>query len=575
MLSTEKYSFIVLEIMSTLDANHVLLVKSEELIQDLSRRKEEVQDQFLASGIQRSLSILEMEFEILRSFLKQIFNEECAMNFENEITRADSNPLPLDCIGSHHSVSKIQARIPNQTWQEVERMVFDFQKFVREKIFQIIEQGFPERNVPLKLLKYSCKNIEINGVFFREQTLESVNFPGKYKHYSDIREVIDDRLWLLKIPGLNKSFFEILTGDEDVLNMYIWTRNRAIWMPYHSSYQIFHLPLKANSLTSSKPRNTREVRQIKNSLKPDKNVYPFLFSWIIEILQNEGEHLQNDEAIFGEVSRLAEYRDKFINEMKSTEMNEDLQQFLASLEQADLKVLVRNRNNWQFQLSALKEQCKISKQTITEYYQDYKSNPSFKKILKVHDEKEIYFWISLMAIILKELPLESSLIVDENCSFVCCMLRRPDLGSKLKINLLSFEMRKHYYRSIKEVQNTLLRKCEERKAMKDFIKTILTIIGENPNKLEAENGYHPTKGRKRHASCNLQEQEQEFRPIDKIRVSEPRSLREVPIIQMSSQPKRIPLLRLKEMFRQKLVVFLHNLEIQRQLLLFVISQSTS
>lgn len=88
---------------------------------------------------------------------------------------------------------------------------------------------------------------------------------------------------------------------------------------------------------------------------------------------------------------------------------------------------------------------------------------------------------------------------------------------KLKVNILNSEMRKHYWKTTKEVQKTLLEKFKEKEEMtKSLLSQTLQVIEDNSDNLHA--GDKMKQDRKLNELKNLELQEQKLRPVHKVRV---------------------------------------------------------
>lgn len=327
-----------------------------------------------------------------------------------------ANELSIDdCINSRGRVDNKQLRYAKKTRLEAELMVFNVEKFVEEKIGKIIQSIqvlLSSQEVCKISLEERLQVVEAQENIFIEKVFQHSKISYfRSKSLYDIKDVFDFCLFTLRVPETNKLFIDVLDKDKDKLKLYNWTRDKMICKHFQSPHQIMILSSRQEN-PGIMSQGKRKAKPEKG-LKPDKNVYPALFTWIMRALLEDSRQnvkQQNEEFIEKEVIRLMVNRDKISEEISSDFAEAEHQ--LTSLKPEDLKNLVQSWNISHSVLSGLKEklsQVGIDEEMMIKYYKDYQlPNPSFNKIYKLQDSKQIYFWITLMAMLLKELPLEAN-----------------------------------------------------------------------------------------------------------------------------------------------------------------------
>jgi len=439
-------------------------------------------------------------------------------NFLNNHDDNSTNPAQLDYT------MKIRLK--------AESLVFNVENFVREKV-QIISQLMKPRSIASSVISSS-------GIFWEYQIVERsgtmVIIDRKRWGFDsiveeevyDIVKALDFMFYLYRIPGLDGTFADILVSREENLYIYNRARDELIWNLTQGNHKIIHIPLQEDHLTS--------LQQTKN-MKPNKNAYPVLFAWIMNVIFNtQHANHHSNEFLSGEASKLQRCYDQMEKEARSKPITEDMRLILA-LKPDDFDGFVRNRTSLSFQVTNLREKlCEagINQEAALECYQKFSSTKfSFTKIYKLKDQKEIYFWATLMTVVLRELPIGCNKI--RNSSFIYWILQNPRTGLELKMNILSSEMRKHYYQTIKNAQQTLLRKFEDSDSViKNKIRQTREIIGENPNESEVESDSKKGGKAKRLAIQDLQQEE--LRPVQKVQVSHNYTVRTI----IYQQSNRVP-----------------------------------
>jgi len=443
-------------------------------------------------------------------------------NLEHLTRQANSgqlSPNPEDFMDIGSPEQDLQKAYARMIALKGEIMVFDVQKFVREhvqKVAQLIEGILFYKDLMSEFYQINFKVMRRKGKTFIKQVIRDGRFSDlKIENFFNIEAIVNNFFSFSLLSASGIFFGDILKEDEEKLNIYKLTRDELLWIYFQSPNQIITLALKED-FKAYYQLNLKEARrlQAEESVKPNKNVYPLLFTWIFEaIFQNEDG--KNEELEASRLETLIKNMKKRIESNKS----EDIE-IIVPLKPEDFYEVIEDENRLFSRMSVIREiweQLGIQESTASEYFKNYlTSDPSFKKMYKVKDNKEIYFWIILMAIILRELPLKATKFKES--SLFCWIWQNPNAGSKLKMSIWSLEMRKYYYKIIKDAQNTLMRKFDEKEKMKDLTRRTLEIIGENSHKSEIE-GDCKSKGKTKR--CPTQTlQEQRLRPIQKILVSD-------------------------------------------------------
>jgi len=465
------------------------------------------------------------------------------------------NDFSLDaCVDYHGTLNQRQLRHATQILRRAEVMseaiTFDVQKFVKERFIQAMQSvlavapSFRIRNFPFWVESNSefIQSKGSEGKYLIQWTFDIFCFTQKKRYSSSVNVVDLMNVFLLceMVPKINTLFLEVLARDpnKNIESQYKWVRDQMLYIYFEHQCQTKNLSF----------REEKAFGQIRNSFKPDKNAYPCLLNWVIQIiLHNKLKNQQNEDLITHQAMKLRKQCNHMIQEIGQIipipEFKEELKQ-LRLLQFEDFKTIAKSHNNLHFLLSSLRERLShsgINKESIVNYHKEYSQKPSFKKIYQLQDEKKIHFWIVVMAIVLKELPLGSFQL--KKSSLTYWILQNPNMGLKLKMNLLNLDMRRYYIKEIKEAQMILLGKLgEKNENMKALLQQTLQIIEEN-HQPAIQDLQKQKEKLKRFPDHDLQEQES----IHKVRISEKGTLKKIQTTAINVEIFRKQLMRYKQL----------------------------